>query len=120
MKCLTVRQPWGSLITAGVKDVECRSWETRYRGPLLIHAGKGVDSSEWAGVLDDMPAGVILGVVDLVDVVQDSGSEWAEPGAWHWILANPRPWTIPVPAKGRQKLWDCDITAPESRILAIA
>lgn len=39
MKALTVRQPWASLIAAGVKTIETRSWSTRYRGPLAIHAG---------------------------------------------------------------------------------
>ncbi len=40
MKALTIRQPWASLIAAGVKTIETRSWSTRYRGLLLIHAGK--------------------------------------------------------------------------------
>ena len=40
MKALTVRQPWASLIAAGVKTIETRSWSTKYRGPLAIHAGK--------------------------------------------------------------------------------
>ena len=39
MKTLTIRQPWASLIAAGVKTIETRSWSTRYRGPLAIHAG---------------------------------------------------------------------------------
>lgn len=39
MKALTVRQPWASLIAAGVKTIETRSWSTKYRGPLAIHAG---------------------------------------------------------------------------------
>jgi activating signal cointegrator 1 len=36
---LTIWQPWASLITIGVKPFETRSWPTRYRGPLAIHAG---------------------------------------------------------------------------------
>lgn len=40
MKALTIRQPWASLIAAGVKTIETRSWSTKYRGPLAIHAGK--------------------------------------------------------------------------------
>lgn len=39
MKALTLHQPWASLIALGVKTVETRSWSTRYRGPLAIHAG---------------------------------------------------------------------------------
>ena len=40
MKALTIRQPWASLIAAGMKTIETRGWSTRYWGPLLIHAGK--------------------------------------------------------------------------------
>ena len=43
MKALTVRQPWASLIAAGVKTIETRSWATSFRGPLAIHAGKRWD-----------------------------------------------------------------------------
>ncbi len=40
MKCLSVRQPWASLIIRGTKDVENRTWDTDYRGRLAIHASK--------------------------------------------------------------------------------
>jgi len=46
MKALSVRQPWAWLIVAGYKGIENRTWETRHRGPLLIHAGKTFD---WPG-----------------------------------------------------------------------
>lgn len=39
IKALTIRQPWAQLIALGVKTIETRSWSTRYRGPLAIHAG---------------------------------------------------------------------------------
>jgi hypothetical protein len=38
---LTLHQPWASLIALGVKTIETRSWSTKYRGPLAIHAGAG-------------------------------------------------------------------------------
>lgn len=38
--CLSVRQPWASLIVAGIKPIENRKWYCAYRGPLLIHVGK--------------------------------------------------------------------------------
>ncbi len=40
---LSVRQPWAYLLAAGIKDVENRSWTTRYRGELFIHASKQFD-----------------------------------------------------------------------------
>lgn len=39
MKCLSIRQPWATLIAIGAKKFETRSWATNYRGPLAIHAG---------------------------------------------------------------------------------
>ena len=40
MKALSVTQPWATLIATGQKQIETRSWGTRYRGPLYIHAAK--------------------------------------------------------------------------------
>lgn len=47
MKVLSLHQPWASLVAWGIKTIETRSWQTSYRGPLLIHAAKttaGIDS----------------------------------------------------------------------------
>jgi len=41
MKALSLTQPWASLIAIGAKRIETRSWETRYRGRLAIHAATG-------------------------------------------------------------------------------
>lgn len=43
MKAITVREPYASLIINGLKIYEFRSWNTKYRGKILIHAGKGKD-----------------------------------------------------------------------------
>ena len=40
MKALTLWEPWATLIALGVKRYETRSWGTKYRGPLAIHAAK--------------------------------------------------------------------------------
>lgn len=40
MKAITIRQPWTSLIAAGVKTIETRPRRTSYRGRIAIHAGK--------------------------------------------------------------------------------
>lgn len=40
MKALTVLHPYADLIRVGAKRFETRGWDTRYRGKLLIHAGK--------------------------------------------------------------------------------
>jgi hypothetical protein len=38
----------------------------------------------------------LIGTVELVDIVEDSQSEWAEEGRYHWILRNPKLFTQPV------------------------
>ena len=43
MKAISIWQPWATLIALGEKRIETRGWETRYRGPLAIHAAKRWD-----------------------------------------------------------------------------
>jgi len=40
MKCLSLWQPWATLVVNQDKLIETRSWGTNYRGLLAIHAGK--------------------------------------------------------------------------------
>ncbi len=42
MIALTLTQPWATLVAIGAKKIETRSWQTCYRGPLAIHAAKGL------------------------------------------------------------------------------
>lgn len=71
MKVLTIRQPWASLIMAGLKEYEFRSWKTNYRGELLIHAGKTIDKEAERRLKkylpDVLPTEQILGKVELID-----------------------------------------------------
>mgnify|MGYP002856027707 CR=1 FL=1 len=43
MKVITIKQPWATLIAEGYKKYEFRTWRTKFRGEILIHAGKSVD-----------------------------------------------------------------------------
>ncbi len=108
MKTLSFQQPWASLIAAGIKDVENRSWNTEFRGKFLIHASsKRVTKSfefelpiEWTteilnheayGNIPDireLPTSAIIGYVELEDVVENADSVWAAPGQLHWKLKN--------------------------------
>src|SRR5437660_9074532 len=45
-KALTIRQPWAELILRGRKPFELRSWKTKYRGPLVIHAAMKIDAED--------------------------------------------------------------------------
>ena len=41
MRCLTLTQPFATLVAIGAKKIETRSWATSYRGKLAIHAAAG-------------------------------------------------------------------------------
>ena len=114
MKAITICQPFAHLIIAGDKDIENRPWPTRYRGPLLIHAGKSRgwlsdDDEEVYGVRhQDLLFGAILGIVELADclpVIQLSRNEWAE-GPYCLLLKNRRRLEKPIPYSGQQMLWE--------------
>jgi len=51
MKALSIRQPWAWLITHGWKPVENRTRKSNYRGPLYIHAGKGMTRDDYAACM---------------------------------------------------------------------
>ncbi|MFH2071903.1 MAG: ASCH domain-containing protein [Actinomycetota bacterium] len=116
MKALTIRQPYASAVIYAGKDVENRTWRTKYRGELWIHAGLTSNQSD-----PDLPRsdlrGVMLGTVELVDVVTDSTSEWAEEGMFHWLLRNPMCLYRPIKMRGRQGLWTPEFRPGESPVL---
>lgn len=72
MKTITIRQPWASLIINGYKEYEFRSWKTKYRGELLIHAALGFDKKDlekYKHLNIDFPLGCIIGKVNLDDCI---------------------------------------------------
>lgn len=109
---LSVRQPWASAILLG-KDVENRSRQFRYRGPLLIHASVHTNKDAWLDsriktlAIDRhaVPFGHLIGIVMLVDCVRGHDSRWADSGAWHLVLRDPHPLTRPIPYKGQLNIF---------------
>jgi hypothetical protein len=101
MKMLTVRQPWAALIVAGIKPVENRTWSTEYRGPVLIHAGLKWDDRDVSDIVcerggalrdiypDDMRTGAVIGIADLVDVVEHHRSKYFI-GPYAFVFENAR------------------------------
>jgi hypothetical protein len=123
-KALTVCQPYAHLIALGVKPIENRTWETGYRGLLLIHAGK---SRAWLEPEDvaDYPAMAFGAVVAVAQLVACLHLDRAWPtrwsplqahehahGPWCWILDDIRRLSEPVPVLGSQGLWS---THPATR-----
>lgn len=78
MKTLTIKQPYASLIIAGIKEYEFRTWKTNYRGKLLIHAGKTIDEKaieKFKCYNLKYPTGCIIGEVTIVDCVKIDADE---------------------------------------------
>ena len=115
MKALTIKQPWATLIMQGDKRFEFRSWQTKYRGELLIHAGKGIDTEAVKRlkkyIPEDMPLGKIIGQVKLVDCIKMS-PEFKEillKENYGWQLENVEVFDKQIDAKGKLSLWDYEI-----------
>lgn len=72
MKVITIKQPWATLIAEGLKKYEFRTWNTKYRGDILIHAGKGIDKEALARFKHynlEYPTGCIIAKVKITDCV---------------------------------------------------
>jgi hypothetical protein len=113
---LSVRQPYAWAIVSGIKDVENRSWSTKIRGRIFIHAGKnkdgvddGMDDLRGKGVRklpkeQDLVFGAIIGSVEIVDCVDKHGSKWFAKGKTGFLLEKPRKLRIPVSMKANAKM----------------
>jgi hypothetical protein len=53
---------------------------------------------------DEMVRGAIVGVVDVVDCVDEHKSKWFG-GPYGYVLKNPRPLSTPIPCKGMLGFW---------------
>lgn len=89
IKTISLLQPWASLVVLGHKRIETRSWNTKHRGPLLIHASKKIPDwmkedmkdEPFRGCIwplfkgdavdkrweDALPTGAIIGQVNLIE-----------------------------------------------------
>jgi hypothetical protein len=147
-RALSLWQPWASLVIAGVKRIETRCWPTSYRGKLAIQASVNVPKLAREEVMNSpqlrastrmvardlygkelldieelmvsLPRGMVLGTVELLDVVRmTEGNMPAEgsveralgdyqEGRYMWMLGKVERFERPVPAKGGQRLWVWD------------
>ena len=115
MRALSVNNPWAWAIIHGGKLVENRSWRTRHRGALAIHAGRSTRRllDEWphgvaAPRANEFQFGALIGVVDVVDCVPlaEVADDPFASGPWCWVLASPRALAQPLPWRGRQLLFE--------------
>lgn len=131
MRALSIRQPWAWAIIHAGKDIENRSWSTSYRGPVLIHAAKGMTRGDYEDCLaalhhislthpfptdlplpafEELPRGGIIGKARLSNCVSSSPSPWFF-GPYGFVLADVEPLSF-LPFKG--KLGFFDVEMPEA------
>ena len=123
MIALSIRQPWAWLIFNAGKDIENRTWQTKFRGRVLVHAAKGMTKAEFKNARDFaywdcdilelaltecepefLDRGGIVGSVEIVDCVSSSASPWFC-GNYGFVLKNPQ--ILPfVPFKGSLGFFD--------------
>lgn len=124
MKALTIKQPWATLIMQGDKRFEFRSWQTKYRGDLLIHAGKGIDKKAMKRLEKylpkELPYGKILGKVKLVDCIKmspefkelllkenrDIYTKSSFQENYGWQVSDIEVFENPIDVKGHLSLWE--------------
>ena len=133
MKTLSIQQPWASLICAGIKDVENRTWKAaEIPGKILIHASsKKVTQNFFSEIteemeshicnhvffgnlphLDELPTSAIVGYVTVSGFETEyTGSVWdGGPLQIKWKLEDA--WMFDEPIlniRGKLHLFDYDL-----------
>ncbi|MBI2109161.1 MAG: hypothetical protein HYT93_03210 [Parcubacteria group bacterium] len=130
MKALTIQEPWAGLIVGSfvkshglIRSAEIRKWNTKYRGPLLIHAGSKINKMAAEHFKIDVQkedTGAILGFVMLKDVIRiENEKEWHAHRQKHlewgkrcygndtymWSFENPVLFEKPIFCDGKLGLW---------------
>lgn len=125
MKVLSIKEPWASLIMNGTKKIETRSWKTKYRGEIYIHASLSkakITKPEVYELIKDMnfKCGYIICKCNLVDCIYMTDEyvndmkinhyeEYIcghyEVGRYAWIVEDVRV-IEPIEAKGKLGLWN--------------
>lgn len=132
--CLSMHQPWASLLVLGFKRFEGRQWSTKYRGPLWIQAGSRVptqeeikaveaqyldlykDAPDMPPLPDRYPLSSLLGVVDLEDVVPNEVYRKVIPedvredseSKFLFVIRNPRKLLYPIKLSGQKMIFRID------------
>ena len=128
MKVITIKQPFATLIAEGLKEYEFRTWKTKFRGEILIHAGKGIDKKameRYKHLNLDYPSGKIIAkatITDCVYVDDKLKEELQEKNqlVYYGILQKDSNWDgygfkleniekiEPIEINGKLSLWDYD------------
>jgi len=124
--CMSLWQPWASLLVYGIKLLEGRTWNSEFRGILWIAAATKKPSQDEIEALKALylslghssskfpefyPTGVLLGCVNVIDVITQQQYQeqemYVEPSEspYIFVCGNARRLAVPLPVKGDHKIW---------------
>eukprot|EP00045_Choanoeca_perplexa_P017541 m.256361 g.256361 ORF g.256361 m.256361 type:complete len:624 (+) comp17564_c0_seq2:2521-4392(+) len=133
--CMSMHQPWASLLVYGIKMHEGRVWSSSHRGRLWIAAASKVPAQEDLDNLEEhyrqyyaplgvpfpkeYPTACLLGYVDVEDVLpQDEYREKHPKGdssmPFVFVCKNPHELIVRYPVKGEHKIWKLDKSMHDS------
>ncbi|KAK1891317.1 Activating signal cointegrator 1 [Dissostichus eleginoides] len=125
--CLSMHQPWATLLVRGIKRVEGRTWYSSHRGRLWIAAAAKQPSPQEIAEVEamyrhiykkdprfpkDYPTGCLLGCVNMTDCLSqeqfreqfpNTCEESASP--FVFICTNAQEMLVKFPMKGKHKIW---------------
>uniref|UniRef100_A0A8C7ZVX1 Activating signal cointegrator 1 n=1 Tax=Oryzias sinensis TaxID=183150 RepID=A0A8C7ZVX1_9TELE len=125
--CLSMHQPWASLLVKGIKKVEGRTWYTSHRGRLWIAAAAKKPTPQEIAEVEEMyrrlskkemkfpkdyPTGCLLGCINVTDCLsqqqfRDQFPETCEESSspFVFICTNPHELLVKFPMKGKHKIY---------------
>ncbi len=128
MKVISLTEPFATLICNKKKYIETRSWKTKYRGEIYIHASSTKIPREWLNnkelmsLLDgcNLNYGNIICKCNLVDCIymteeyidsiKNNRQEYIcgiyEVGRYAWILEDIQVLDKKIPCKGHLGIWN--------------
>ena len=113
-RCLSVKQPFASMIASGQKKIETRKWRTSYRGDIVIVASLDQRDVLPISRRSEFPYGKAICVVKLIGIRPMSKGDEREAccelydGAFAWMLTNVRR-ILPIKVKGDLGLYWRDL-----------
>ncbi|KAK9288937.1 hypothetical protein L1049_017408 [Liquidambar formosana] len=135
--CLTMHQPWASLLVCGIKRIEGRSWPAPLRGRLWIHAASKVPDPATIKAMEDFyreiytvngitdlkfpehyPVSRLIGCVEVVGCVKceelvcwdevPEGVRLEGQTEFCWLCEQPQKLIVPVEMRGYQRVFNLE------------
>ncbi|XP_013108761.2 activating signal cointegrator 1 [Stomoxys calcitrans] len=128
-QCLSMHQPWASLLVAGIKKHEGRVWYTEHRGRLWIASTAKEPRPEEIKEMEDFykvyyndptirfpehyPTGCLLGCVKVDECLPQEEYQEVYPNGesdspYVFICSNPEQLPVVFPIKGQHKIYQID------------